>query len=66
MKQKFAVDNLLETPCAQISRREGPKLSAAGMMASLLPVSVPDVTRSETQEEDLHDAILCSTGRCAN
>jgi pimeloyl-ACP methyl ester carboxylesterase len=52
MKEKVAADNPLEAPWAQISRREGLKLSAASIMASLLPASAPAATRSETQKED--------------
>src|SRR2546421_3384609 len=52
MKEEVAADNPLETPCAQISRREGLKLSAASIMASLLPVSALAATRTEYQKED--------------
>src|ERR1700719_2426093 len=52
MKERVAPDNPLETPCGQISRREGLKLSAASIMASLLPVSAVAATRSTTQKED--------------
>jgi len=46
MKEKVAADGALETPCAQISRREGLKLGAASIMAWLLPVSALAATRT--------------------
>jgi pimeloyl-ACP methyl ester carboxylesterase len=51
MKEKVAADNPLETPCAQFSRRQSLKLTAASVMASLLPVSAPGAPRTETQKE---------------
>jgi hypothetical protein len=47
MKDKFAADSVLETSCAQIiSRREGLKLSAASILASLLPPVALTATRT--------------------
>jgi hypothetical protein len=49
MKEK--ADNPLTTPRAQISRREGLKLSATSIMASLLPVSAPAAAESQSSPQ---------------
>jgi len=47
MKDKLAADSVFETSCAQIiSRREGLKLSAASILASLLPPVALTATRT--------------------
>lgn len=46
-KEEVAADNPLETPCAQISRRDSLKLSAASVITLPLLVSSPAATRSE-------------------
>jgi len=47
MKDKLAADSVLATSCAQIiSRREGLKLSAASILASLLPPVALTATRT--------------------
>jgi len=46
MNERIAADGALATPCAQVSRRQGLKLSAASIMASLLPVSALAATRT--------------------
>jgi pimeloyl-ACP methyl ester carboxylesterase len=51
-KEKVAADNPLETPCAQINRRDSLKVSAASIITLLLLVSSPAATRSETQKEE--------------
>jgi pimeloyl-ACP methyl ester carboxylesterase len=53
MKEKVPTHNPLETPRAQISRREGLKLSTASIVASLLPIPVLAATRSDTQKEQI-------------
>jgi hypothetical protein len=55
MKEK--ADNPLTTPRAQISRREGLKLSATSIMASLLTVSAPAAAQSQSspQKENTGD-----------
>ncbi len=52
MREKVAADDPPEIPCTQISRREGLKLSAASLMASLLPVSALAAARARFREED--------------
>jgi pimeloyl-ACP methyl ester carboxylesterase len=49
MKEK--ADNPLTTPRAQISRREGLKLSATSIMASLLTVSAPAAAQSQSSPQ---------------
>ena len=49
MKEK--ADNTLETSRGQISRREGLELTAASIMASLLPVPALAETQSEAPQE---------------
>jgi len=52
MKEKLAADGALETSCAQISRREGLKLSAAGILAALLPPVALTATRTASSHTD--------------
>jgi pimeloyl-ACP methyl ester carboxylesterase len=52
MKDPFAADAARDRSCARISRREGLKLSAASILASLLPLAARTASsRSERSEE---------------
>ena len=52
MKDKAAADRALEISRAQITRREGLTLSAATIMASLLPVSALAAMRTASTREE--------------
>jgi pimeloyl-ACP methyl ester carboxylesterase len=52
MKEKFTTRGALSTPCAQISRRDTLKLSAASI-ASLLPVSALITAQAGSQKEGI-------------
>jgi pimeloyl-ACP methyl ester carboxylesterase len=52
MNEKVAADRALETLCSQISRREGLKLGAASLMASLLPPPALAATRTAFQPSE--------------
>ena len=52
MKEKTAGDGALEIPRAQITRREGLKLSAASIVASLLPLAALTAVRTASSRSD--------------
>jgi pimeloyl-ACP methyl ester carboxylesterase len=52
MKEKVAADGAREMACAQITRREGLKLSVASIVASLLPLAALTAARTASSRSD--------------